>query len=172
MSREASRLGATFLREPLDARPPRRRQDRGHRKQGEKNQRRMYRHQECDRHAKPQDPTARREQRHVHVIQHEHLIAQDRQPIEILRTFLVRNRRHARLKPSDVRFESDRHLVAEATLDAGADRAKKPCGRCGDTQTDRRCGHESGRVIEHAFAEEHQPERDQRIRQRSHELQG
>ena len=101
-------------------------QHRRHREHREQRQRRMNRHQQRDRDAEPQDPPARREQRHVHVIEHEDLVAQHRQAIEIVRTLVVRDRRDRRLQPRDVRFERDRHLVAEAALHARADDAQEP----------------------------------------------
>ena len=52
----------------------------------------MHRCQQRHRHAQPQDPAERGEQRHVHVVEHEHLIAQHGQPVEVLGPFLVRDR--------------------------------------------------------------------------------
>ena len=111
-------------------------------------QRRVNRHQQRHRHAQPQDPPERGEQRHVHVVEHEHLIAQHGQPIEILRAFLMRDRRDRCLQLRDVRLERDRHLVAEAALHARADGAEKP-GRGGrHAEADRRALHQAGPVLE------------------------
>jgi hypothetical protein len=74
-----------------------------------------------------QNPTARRKHRHVHVVQHEHLVPQHVEQIEIVGPLLMRNRRHRGLQPRDVRLEGDGHLVAEAALHARADGAEEPC---------------------------------------------
>ena len=75
----------------LDRRPPGRRQHRRHREHRQQRQRRMNRHQQRDRHAEPQDPPAGGKQRHVHVVEHEHLVAQHAEPIEILGTLVMRD---------------------------------------------------------------------------------
>ena len=63
-------------------------------------------------------------------------------------------------------FERDGHLVAEAALHAGADGAQKP-GRGGRTRRGRRPRLAPCRsVFEHALAQQHQPQREQRIGQR------
>ena len=81
----------------------------------------MNRDEQRDRDAETQDPPTCREQRHVHVVEHEDLIAQHREAIEILGTLLMRDRRNRREQRRDVRLERDRHLVAEAALHARAD---------------------------------------------------
>ena len=126
----------------------------------------MNRRQQRHRHAQPQDPSERGKQRHVHVIEHEHLIAEHGQPIEILRAFLMRDRRDRCLQLRDVRFERDRHLVAEAPLHARADGAEKPRRGGRHAEANRRALHHPGPVLEDAFAEQHQPQRKQRIGQR------
>ena len=98
----------------------------------------MHRDQEPDRHAKTKDPPGHREDGHIHVVQHEHLVAQHRDSIEVLGDLLMRDRYDARLQPGDVRFERDRHLVAESALDARADRAQEPRPRCRQAKGDRR----------------------------------
>ena len=115
----------------------------GSAKTREQHERRMDRREQRDRHAEPQDPPARREQRHVHVIEHEHLIAQHREPIEVLGPLVVRDGRDRRLQPRDVRFERDRDLVAEAPLHARADRAEEPRRRGRHAEADRRRAHEA-----------------------------
>ena len=126
----------------------------------------MDRHQQRDRHAQAQDPAARGEQRHVHVVEHEHLIAQHRQAIEIVGPLLMRDGRDRRLQPGDVRFERDRHLVAEAALHARADGAQKPRRGGRHAEADRRAAHQCRPVLEHALAEQHEPQREQRVGQR------
>jgi hypothetical protein len=137
MTRQPRGLRATFLRHPFDRRPP----GRGHHgrkgKQRQQNQRRMNGHQQRDRHAQPQNPAAGREHRHVHVIEHEHLVAQDRQPIEIFGALLVRDRRDGRLKPRHVRFQRDRDLVSEPPLHTGADGPQDPGSAGGHAQANR-----------------------------------
>jgi hypothetical protein len=53
----------------------------------------MDRHQQRHRHREPQHPPERGEHGHVHVVEHEHLIAQHGEAVEIIGTFLVRKRR-------------------------------------------------------------------------------
>ena len=60
----------------------------------------------------------RREQRHEQVVEREHLVAQHREPVEVLGPLVVLDRRDRRLQRGDVRFERDRDLVAEAALHA------------------------------------------------------
>jgi hypothetical protein len=119
-----------------------------------------------DRHAEPQNPPARREQRHVKVIQDEDLVAQDGQSIQVVRAFVVRDRGHRGLKPRDVRFQRDGHLVAEPTLNPRADCAQKPCCSGRNTEANRRCQNEPRPVPENAASEEHQPEGQQCVGQR------
>ena len=64
----------------------------------------------------PQDPSARREQRHVQVVQHEGLIAKHRRAGRDTPAALMRDRRHRRLQARHVRFERHRHPVAEPPL--------------------------------------------------------
>ena len=90
----------------------------------------MDRHQQRHGHRQPQNPAKRGEQRHVHVVKHEHLIAENRQPIKILRALLMRDRRDRCLQSRNVRLERNRNSVTETALYARADRAEKP-GRGG-----------------------------------------
>ncbi len=124
----------------------------------------MNRSQQRHRHAQPQDPPKRGKHRHVHVVEHEHLIAQHGQPVEILRPFLVRDGRHRCLQLRDVRLQRDSHSVPEAALHARADRPEKPrrCGR--HTEADRRAFHQAGSMFEEALTEQHEPQRKERVR--------
>ena len=126
----------------------------------------MNRRQQRHRHAQPQDPPERGKHRHVHVVEHEDLIAEHGQPIEILRAFLMRDGRDRCLQLRDVRLERDGHLVAEAALHARADGAEKPRRGGRHAEPNRRALHQAGSVLEDAFAEQHQPQREQRIGQR------
>ena len=103
--------------------------DRRQREDREQHQRRMNRREQGDRHAEPQDPAGGREDRHVHVVEDEDLVAQHREPIEIVGALVVRDGRDRGEQPRDVRFQGDRHLVAEPALEAGADGAEEPGGR-------------------------------------------
>ena len=166
VTRQPVALCPTLLRGSLDLGAPGRRQhgrDREHHEQGE---RRMNRSQQRHRHAQPQDPPKRGKKRHVHMVEYEHLIAEHGQPIEILRAFLMRDRSDRGLQSRHVRFERDRHLVAEATLHACADRAEKPRRGSRHAEANRRALHHTGSVIEDTFAEQHQPQREERIGQR------
>ena len=126
----------------------------------------MDRGEQCHCHAEAEDPPARGEQRHIHVIEHEHLIAQHRQAVEVLGTLVMGDAGDRRLQARDVRFERDRDPVAEAPLHSGAHRAEEPRrrGRC--AEPDGRGANEARPVLEHALAEQHEPPREQRIGQR------
>ena len=127
--------------------------------------------EQCDRHAEAQDPPTRREERHVHVIQHEHLIAQHREAIEIVAALLVRDGGNRCQQRRDVRLERDGHLVAEAALHAGADDLEEP-GR-GGRNAERKHGESNPApvTLQRALAEQLEPEREQCIRQRRQQRQ-
>ena len=65
-----------------------------------------------------------------------------------------------------MRLERDGHLVAEAALHPGADSAQKPGRSRGDTKANSRDLDPGGAVLEHAFAQQPQPQREQRVGQR------
>ncbi len=100
------------------------------------------------------------------MIEHEHLVAQHREAIEIVGALLVRDRHERRLQACDVRLEHDRDPVAEPPLHARADDAQEPGGGSRRAESDRRPEHEILPVVDDAVAEQQQPERDQRIGQR------
>ena len=118
------------------------------------------------RNRQPKNPSECGEQRHIHVVQHEHLIAEHGEPVEIVRAFLMRDGRDRRLQLRYVRLESDGHLVAEAALHARTDCAQKPRRGGRYAQADRRPLNHARSVLEDAFAEQHQPQREQGIGQR------
>ncbi len=166
VTRQPIGLRSTLLRGSLDRRAPRRSQHgRGceHREQEERG---VNRRQQRHGHAQPQDPPESGKQRHIHVVKHEHLIAEHGQAIEILRAFLVRDGRDRCLQLRDVGLERDGHLVAETALHAGANGAKKPRRSGRHAEPNRRGLHHPGSMLEDAFAEEHQPQREERIGQR------
>jgi hypothetical protein len=166
MPGETIGLRCALLRPTLHRRPPRGRQDRRQREHGEQAEPDMNRHQQRHGDDEPENPAARREHRHVHVIEHEHLVAQHGQPIEIVGPLVVCDRRDRRLEAGDVRFERDRDPVAEAALHTRADRTQEPGRRRRDTEPQRRRKHESGPPVDDTLAEEHEPQRDQRVGQR------
>ncbi len=166
MPRQPAGLGAAFLCGALDRRPPGGREHRGHGEQRQQHQRGMDRHQQGYRHAEAQDPPERREQGHVQVVEHEDLIAEHREAVEIIRPLVMGDGPHGCLQAGDVRFERDGDLVAKAPLYPGADRAQEP-GRGGrDPQSDGRRADEAGPPGSHALSQQHQPHREQRVRQR------
>ena len=103
----------------LHARPPRGGEHRRQREHRQQRQRRVNRHQQRHRHAEPQDPAAGGEQRHVHVVEHEDLVAQHREPVEVFGAFVMLDRGHRRLQPGHVRFERDRSRGRETGAGCG-----------------------------------------------------
>ena len=73
------RSSAPLLRLPLDGGAPRRGDGSGRREEGEPEERRVDRRQQRHRHPEAQQPPQGGEHRHVHVVEHEHLVSQDRQ---------------------------------------------------------------------------------------------
>ena len=131
----------------------------------------MDRHEQCDRDAEPQDPTARREQRHVHVVEHEDLVAQYRKPIEVLGPLVMLDGCDGGLEPGYMGLEGDGHPLAEAALRAVADDVQEPARRSRSTQPDGRHHDESSVCLEHAVCKELEPQRQQRVRQCGEERQ-
>ena len=146
--------------------PPRGREHGRQREDGQQHQRGMDRGQQRDGDAEPQDPAAGGKQRHVHVVQHEDLVAQDGEPIEVVGAFLVGDGRHRRLQARDVGLEGNGHPVAEAALHAGADGAQEPRRGRGHAEGDRRHAQQQDVVLEDAVAEELEPQGQQRVGQR------
>ena len=54
--------------------------------------------------------------RHVHVVQHEDLVAQHRQPVEIVRALVQLKPRHRGLQGGHVGLQGDRHPIAEPSV--------------------------------------------------------
>ncbi len=100
------------------------------------------------------------------MVEHEHLVAQYREAIEIVGTFVVGDRRDCRLEARDVRLERDCHLVAKATLHPGAHGAEEPRRDGGDSKANGGQLNETGPLSEDSLAEEHQPQSQQRVGQR------
>ena len=132
----------------------------------EQQERGMNRRQQRHGHAQPQDPPQGGKHRHVHVVEHEDLVAQHGQAIQILGTLVVCDRGHRRLQPRHVGLERDGHLIAEAPLHPGADRLQKPGRGGGHAEANRRPFHQPCSVLEVTFAQQRQPQGEQRIGQR------
>ena len=163
MSRKPAELRSALLCRPLDLRPPRRRPHGRKGKREEQDESGVNRCQQYHRDGKPQDPSERGKQRHVHVVEHEDLVAEHRQPIEIVRQLLVRDRHDRSLESRDVRLECDRNLVAKATLPARAYRAQEPGRGSREAKPNRRALHHPRTMFEHALTKQHQPQSDQRV---------
>ncbi len=113
----------------------------------------MDRREQDNGDTEPEDPARGREHRHVHVVEHEDLIAQHREAVEVFGPLMMSDRDNRCLQPRHVRLERDGDLVPEAALDARRHRAEKPRGRGRGSQTDRRGAHEAAVALEHAFAQ-------------------
>ena len=165
MSRETAGLCPALLRQALHRRPPGGCHDRWQRGNCQQDEHRVYRREQnkCD--DKAQDPPQGGKQRHVHVVEHEYLVPQHREAVEIRGPFLMGDRADRCLQPRDVRFECDGHLVAEPPLHARADRAQYPCGGGRNPQTHRRQDDERAPLFQHALPEKHQPQRQERVRE-------
>ena len=161
---QPDRRRPAFLDGPFDPRPPGRSEGRRQREDGEHDERRVDRHQQDDGNAQPQDPAAGGEERHVHVVEHEHLVAQDRETVEVQESLLVGDRRDLRLQPRHVRLERDRDPVAEPALHAGADRAQEPCGRRRRAEAEGAGDQQSAVAPEHALPQELQPQGQEGVR--------
>ncbi len=132
----------------------------------------MNRNEQRDRHAQAQDPATCREQRHVHVIQHEDLVAQHRQPIEIVGTLVMGDGGDRSQQRGHVRLERDGHLVAEATLHSSADGGEEP-GRGGRHADRQRAPPDASPIaLQDAVANQLEPERQQRIGHGGQKRQG
>jgi len=64
------------------------------------------------------------------VIEDEHLIAQHPEPIEILRSLVMRDGADRCLEPGDMRLERDRDPVAKKPFHARAYGSQEPGGGC------------------------------------------
>jgi hypothetical protein len=164
--RQPVRLRAAFECLALDGGTPRRGEHRRNREDREEDERDVNRREERDRHGQAQNPPARGEDRHVHVVQHKDLIAQHRQPIQVVGTLLMGDGGHRCLKPGDVRLERNRDLVAEPTLDARAHGPQKPRGRPRHAEADGRDDEQRRAMVDDAFAKQHEPQRDEGVGQR------
>jgi hypothetical protein len=86
---EAIGSGAPLLDLPLHPGSPARREHGGQGERQQQHQRRMHDDQQHEGDAEAQHPAAGGEQRHVHVVEHEHLIAQHGEAIEIVGALVV-----------------------------------------------------------------------------------
>ena len=78
---------------------------------------------------------------------------------------LVRDSRHRRLQPRHVRLQSDGDSVAKTSLNAGANRAQEPCPGGRHAQGDRGDADQTSIMLEHAIAEQLEPQCQQRVGQ-------
>ena len=168
---QAARRGAALFGGALNRRPPGRHQNGRKREYRQPDQRRMDRCQDADGHREAQHPAAGREQRPIHVVEHEHLVAQHAQAIEVVGAFLVLECGGRCLKVRDVRLEGDGDAVAEAALRAIADHTEKPRRGGRDAEPERRRQHQPAPAAVHAVGEQLQPDRQQRVGERGEQRQ-
>ena len=166
-------LRAALAGQPLDTGAPPRREHGGQREHRQQREGGVHRHQQRDRGAEPQDPAGGGEQAHVQVVEHEDLVAQHREPVEVLRALLVGDGLHGRLQPGDVPLERDRHLVAEAALGAGREHPEEPRQHRREPEGDGGQQHQASVPVGGASTQQRQPQRDERVgqggQQRQHE---
>ncbi len=93
------------------------------------------------------------------MIEGEDLIAQHRQPVEVLRSLVVLDRRHRGLQVSDVRFESNRHAIAKTPLHSLRQQRQVPRSRDRHSQTDAGSDHLPTMMVQRTIDHELQPQR-------------
>ena len=126
----------------------------------------LTRGQQHDGDGQAEDPAGGGEHRHVHVVEGEDLLAQHGQPVQVLRPLLVRDRGDVGLEPRHVGLQRDRDLVPEAPLHPGGYGRQQPGRHDGDRQRDDREPEQARLVLDQPFAEQREPDREQRVRQR------
>ena len=132
----------------------------------QQHQHRVHGRQQGHGDGQAEDPASGGEHRHVHVVEREDLLAEHRQAVQVLGPLLMRDRRDVCLQPRDVGLQRDRHLVAEAALHPGGDGHHQPGGDGGDCERDDRELQQARLMLEQPFAEQLEPDREQRIRHR------
>ncbi len=153
MSRTSVVLRGAFLGSPFYRGPPCRGQYGRDRKHGEQCEQRMNGDEQRDRHSESEDPPAGREDRHVQMVENEHLIAQHGQAIQVVGTLVMRDRGNGGLKPRDVRFQSDLDLISKPSLHADAHGAQEPRRRGRYTESYGGYDGQAPVSVEHSFAE-------------------
>ena len=123
----------------------------------------MNRSQQQNGHHQSEYQAHGRKQRHEQVVEREHLIAQHRQPVEVLGSFVVFDRGYRSLKTGNVRLQSDGDLVAEAPLDAAADHPQVPGERGRHPKTDGGNDNRRATGALHTVDDQLQPERQQGV---------
>ena len=114
----------------------------------------------------PDDPADGAEQRQVHVVQHEHLIAQHGEAVEVVAPLLQFQTGDRGLQGGHVGLQSDRHPVAEAAGQPVVDDPEQPAeGRRRGHRPEHRENHRSVAVGQ-PVGQQLEPEREQRIRDR------
>ena len=105
-------------------------QHRRHREHDQQHEHGVDRHRAARRdHDAAAGPSRASRTASVEVVQQEHLLAQQLQPVEVRGPFVVLDARDRGLQARDVRLDLDRRAVAEPHLDAVADRAQQPAAR-------------------------------------------
>ena len=125
-----------------------------------------------DGHGESHEPAEGGEQREEEVVEGEHLVAQHRQPVEVLGAFLVLDGGHRRLQAGHVRLEGDADPVAEAALQAVEQNAQVPGGRRRRAEADGGDQHLAAVALGHAVGQQLQPQRQQRVGQRREQHHG
>jgi hypothetical protein len=105
------------------------------------------------------------------VIEHEDLITEDREAIQIVGTLVMLERRDRRLQPCDMRLERHRHAIAKAPLRAIADDAEDPRAGRRRTEPERGGVDEQAVAAERAVCEQLEPHREQRVGERCQQRQ-
>jgi hypothetical protein len=89
----------------------------------------MNRYQQGQSNAEPQNPAANSKDRHVNVIEDEHLVAQNGQAVQNLGPLVMLDSDYRGLQSRYQRLQRDGYLFAEPALGAVADYAQKPRAR-------------------------------------------
>jgi len=165
MASEASVGDHRFLDSALYRRPPGGDEERRQRERQQQQQRRMDGGEQERRDHQPEQPTERGEQRHEHVVEREDLLAQHRQPIEVLGPLVVLDGGHRRLQAGDVRLERDGHAIPEAALHALGEHRQVPDERRRHCEPDDGSDDRRPALLIDAIDDESEPQCQQRIGQ-------
>ena len=139
---------------------------------GEQRERRVDRHEQRERDAEPQDPAAGREQRHVHVVEHEHLVAQHDEPVEVVGPLVVLDASRPRpaAAPRATRARSSPGRGSGAAR-ASLTTRRNQVAVADSAEPDGRGRARAAVAAEHAVGEQLEPQREQRVGQRREQRQ-
>ena len=154
-----------LLHRALDGRAPRRAHDGGQRQHHQQDQHRIDGGEQHDRDPEAQDPAGGGEHREVQVVEHEGLVAEDREPVEVLGSLVVGDGRDRCLQVGDVGLERDRDLVAEAALHPGRHDAQEPREGDAGTEADGRHGDHGRVLVDDALGQHGEEHRQQGVGQ-------